>query len=111
MTASAAHDLNRESSPAAGQVLTTEPPALGDVEGRFRQSGYLALRDITCEVQGGVLSLRGRLSSFYLKQIAQAIAIEADGVRAVINEIEVITSTDLPDAIRDRRLLNEEWGV
>jgi carbon storage regulator len=59
-------------------------------EDRLRRSGYLALRDIACEVRGGVARLRGRLPTQYLKQVAQAIVAEVEGVIAVSNEIEVI---------------------
>ena len=63
-------------------------------EDRLRRSGYLALRDVACEVLGGVARLRGRLPSHYLKQVAQAIVAEVEGVIVVSNEIEVITSRD-----------------
>ncbi len=34
---------------------------------------YLAVRRVSCHVKGGVLSLKGRVPSFYLKQVAQAL--------------------------------------
>ena len=40
-------------------------------ESRLRRNGYLALRDIYCEDHEGVLTLWGRLPSYYLKQVAQ----------------------------------------
>jgi osmotically-inducible protein OsmY len=62
---------------------------------RLRRSGHLALRDIACDVRGGVVRLRGRLPTYYLKQVAQAIVAEVDGVIAVSNQIEVIAPGQL----------------
>jgi osmotically-inducible protein OsmY len=53
-------------------------------------SPYLALRNVTCDDRDGVLTLRGSLPSYYLKQVAQAIASRVEGVRQVVNEIEVV---------------------
>jgi osmotically-inducible protein OsmY len=62
------------------------------VEQRLGASGYLALRRIHCECEGGVLSLRGSVSSQYLKQIAQMIAAAGEGVHRVDNQIEVVAA-------------------
>jgi osmotically-inducible protein OsmY len=61
-------------------------------EDRLRRSGYLALRDIACAVREGVACLQGRLPTYYLKQVAQAIVAEVDGVIVVSNQIEVLPS-------------------
>jgi hypothetical protein len=53
------------------------------------QSGYLALRGVTCEVDDGELCLRGSLPTYYLKQMAQELVSKVEGVRRVINQIEV----------------------
>jgi osmotically-inducible protein OsmY len=58
-------------------------------EDRFCASGYLALRDVTCTVSDGVASLHGSLPSHYLKQLAQEIAATVEGVRLVVNKIDV----------------------
>lgn len=55
----------------------------------FRQSSYTALRDLRCELREGVLTLQGCLPTYHLKQIAQKLAVELEGVREVINQIEV----------------------
>jgi hypothetical protein len=34
---------------------------------------YPAVRRVSCQVKGGVLSLQGRVPSFYLKQVAQTL--------------------------------------
>lgn len=45
----------------------------------------------SCEFRDGVLTLRGRATSYYNKQVAQEAVRELDGVAIVVNEIEVIT--------------------
>jgi osmotically-inducible protein OsmY len=56
---------------------------------RLRHSRYLALRKIGCEASDGVLTLRGCVNSYYLKQIAQMSVADLDGVKGIVNEIEV----------------------
>jgi len=55
----------------------------------FDQLGYQQLNGIKCEVEGSVLTLSGQLKSFYLKQIAQTVAVNIPGVSSVENLIEV----------------------
>jgi osmotically-inducible protein OsmY len=76
------------SEPLAGG-LTPCRIAEGEAHARLRRSGYLALRDLRCEVASGVLHLRGRVPSYYLKQMAQSIVDEVDGVVQVFNFVEV----------------------
>ena len=61
-------------------------------EGRLRGNAYLALKNVTCEYRGGVLTLRGCLPTYYLKQMAQSVVARIDGVQRIINEIEVVGS-------------------
>ena len=56
---------------------------------RLRKSPYKAMRRVSCECKHGVLSLRGRLFSFYEKQVAQETVARIDGVTQVVNEVEV----------------------
>lgn len=65
---------------------------------RLQQSGYTALLGVRCEFESGVLILRGQVPTYYLKQVAQALATEIEGVGRLHNEIEVLSRKD-----RDRR--------
>lgn len=60
------------------------------VECRLRGSPYLALRNVGCAYSDGLLTLRGCLPTYYLKQMAQEVIVGVEGVRAIANEIEVI---------------------
>jgi len=55
----------------------------------FEQLGYQQLNNVDCQVEGNVLVLTGKLKSFYLKQVAQTVAMKIPGVASVRNQIEV----------------------
>jgi osmotically-inducible protein OsmY len=46
-------------------------------------------RHVSCEFSQSVLILRGRVSSFYLKQIAQEAVADVEGVKEVVNRVDV----------------------
>jgi hypothetical protein len=50
---------------------------------RLRESPYLALRHIKCECHAGLLTLRGRLPTFYTKQVMNALLKDVEGVRRI----------------------------
>jgi len=52
-------------------------------------SSHPAIRRLSCEYVHGVLLLHGRLSSYYLKQLAQEAVRGLEGVAQVVNQIEV----------------------
>ena len=57
---------------------------------QLQSSGRAAFGDVKCNADGdGTVVLRGRVPSFYLKQLAQEIVRKADGVFSVVNELEV----------------------
>ena len=57
----------------------------------LRQSPYFELRAVSCDFSGGILTLRGHLPSYHLKQLAQATVAEVPGVVEVHNQVEVVT--------------------
>ena len=59
------------------------------VQGRLLGSPYFALRNVGCVYRDGVLTLRGSLPTYYLKQMAQSVVTETEGVTTVVNQIEV----------------------
>ena len=54
-------------------------------------AGYLALRAVTVNVYEGLVTLRGSVSCYYEKQVAQAVALRMDAVASLRNEIVVNT--------------------
>jgi osmotically-inducible protein OsmY len=74
----------------AAQVIGCLPGPAELAETRLQRSSYLALRGVSCGWEAGVLTLRGRLPSYYLKQVAQAAVAQVGGVERVENRIEVV---------------------
>jgi osmotically-inducible protein OsmY len=64
------------------------------VQRRLRESSYYYLRTINCAFDEGVLTLRGRVPSYYLKQTVQALAEKVEGVQQVINLVDVMYPAD-----------------
>jgi osmotically-inducible protein OsmY len=63
---------------------------LEGAESRLRSNGYLAMKNVSCDYQDGVLTLRGCVPSYFLKQMAQTAVARLPGVERVVNDIEVI---------------------
>lgn len=78
-----------------GQVLSCDTAAsfetdpAGLVATRLQRSGYPFLRRISCEFNGGLLTLSGIVPTFHLKQLAQELAAHTPGVRQVNNGLHV----------------------
>lgn len=56
---------------------------------RLHKSPFVAIRKLDCDVQGPVVTLRGRVPTFYTKQIALHLAFSTPAVLRVVDEIEV----------------------
>jgi len=94
------------------QHVKAPTPPRGPVEGgqrirlcaeaRLRRCGHLALYDVACDAYDGVVYLRGRLPSYHLRRLAQTVAGEAEGVRHVVNRIEVVVPSGPAPVGRDR---------
>ena len=56
---------------------------------RLQHSPYRAIRRVSCRYEEGVLILEGRVPTFHYKQLAQTAVTQIDGVRNIVNEIEV----------------------
>jgi hypothetical protein len=59
-------------------------------QAKLQRSSGLEFRDVSCDFSGGVLTLRGRVPSPQLKQLAQANVAEVPGVLEIDNRVEVI---------------------
>jgi osmotically-inducible protein OsmY len=63
-------------------------------EDRLQHCPYLELRNVFCSFHEGVLTLRGRVSSFYMKQLAQTLVGGLAGVMELNNQLEVISQRE-----------------
>lgn len=81
---------------AAGISTSLRPaPSQQIVEGAencLRHNSYLALKNVRCDYREGVLTLRGCLPTYYLKQMAQSVVARVEGVQRIVNEIEVVAA-------------------
>ena len=57
-------------------------------------------REITCEYEEGVLTLSGRVPSFYLKQVLQTALKDIPGVTRVDNQVDVVAPRGLSSVRR-----------
>lgn len=79
-----------ETSPSGQRpVVAPSSDVASAAAGRLRESPYPTLRNISCQFVNGVLTLRGTVPTFYLKQIAQTVVLNLPQVSRVDNRIEV----------------------
>lgn len=83
-----AKDVFRESTslPIEGQE---DFHLAGCVERTLHATGYWPLRSIEVAVQARVVTLAGRVSSYYLKQVAQTAALGVPGIHQLQSDLEV----------------------
>ena len=70
-------------------VLDREVGAEARARRALEASSFPALRGLRVEMDGEQLVLRGRLASFYFKQVAQEVVRNAARDAVVVNEIDV----------------------
>lgn len=78
--------IARNTTPLARQI---KHPLAQRAEAEFKASSYYELRNVGCEFRRGTLMLSGRVSSFYLKQVAQTMVSKIDGVLEIVNGLDV----------------------
>jgi osmotically-inducible protein OsmY len=59
------------------------------VERALRATGYSPLRAIKVSIHSQFVILRGRVPSYYMKQLAQATVLDVPGVRELRNDVQV----------------------
>jgi osmotically-inducible protein OsmY len=64
-------------------------PPVDAILAALDKTGHGWLRRIVVTAEGGSIVLRGRVPSFYLKQMAQVIALAVPGVAVLRNELQV----------------------
>jgi osmotically-inducible protein OsmY len=70
-------------------LLENEDNLIDQIQHTLSCLGYAQLNSVRCIANGDEVTLTGQLDSFYLKQVAQSVAIKVPGVRNVRNEIQV----------------------
>jgi osmotically-inducible protein OsmY len=80
----------RETKIQDGEASSCGRNTVVAVRERLRSSAYIELRGITWTIENRVLCLRGRVSSYYVRQLAQACVRGLEGVEAIDNQLEVM---------------------
>lgn len=62
---------------------------LDEVARAIASSGHIPTGRLEVSTADGVVQLRGRVRSYYQKQIAQTLALNVIGSRRLVNDIEV----------------------
>jgi osmotically-inducible protein OsmY len=86
--------VSRRAAVAGGEAAARAVAAR--VTETLKASGYAALQSVAAEHHEGVLHLRGRVPSFYMKQIAQTVASKVHGVGVVDNRLSVDSAAGEP---------------
>jgi osmotically-inducible protein OsmY len=76
-------------SSAQDAELVSDEPVSSRVERALQMSGYADLRGLRCDSEDGVITLRGRVRSFFLKQMAQTVVARVEGVTGINNSLQV----------------------
>jgi osmotically-inducible protein OsmY len=76
--------------PISKRDAADQEAVLSEVRLRFERSPYQELHGVICDFQKGVLSLRGRVPSCFLKQIAQSTVFSIERVEMIDNRLEVV---------------------
>ena len=64
----------------------------------LRRSPYNEVARVSCTMNEGVLTLSGRVRSYYLKQIAQRVALDrVSGTATVVNDLRVEPESTICD--------------
>ena len=72
------------------------------VRARLADCCHFALhwREISCSFEKGILTLEGRVPSFYLKQVLQTTLKGIPGVKRIDNQVDVVSSAGLSSVRR-----------
>lgn len=70
---------------------TTSTSSACRVAEALRKNAHHGLTYVTCEIREGMAILHGKVPRYYLKQMAQEIAKNSEGVDSVVNRIQVET--------------------
>jgi hypothetical protein len=85
------------------QTVVQQCSVAETVEKHLRESMYVALRSVSCHFKDGLLTLRGVVPTFYLKQVVLSLVVnlESDVIKGINDEIEVVNPRGLSSIQRN----------
>lgn len=75
--------------PTPSVVISAPARIESIVQSRLRGSPYPSIQRLNCDFVDGRVVLRGRVPSFFEKQVAQESIADLDGIDQIINGVEV----------------------
>lgn len=88
------YDATLDASATSASLASAE--LLRRIDQALRATAYLPIRGLEFTVAEGLVILRGRLPSYYLKQMAQEVVRSVPGVNEVYVDLEVVSPRSLP---------------
>jgi hypothetical protein len=76
--------------PLKRNSMQKDKAILAEARTRFHRSPYHELHGINCDFREGVLILRGRVPSYFIKQVAQSAVFSIEGIGEIDNRLEVV---------------------
>ena len=73
----------------ADNPVSALPMGRATLEQELRSSPYSSLRQLVCQVDRDRVIVRGTVPSYYLKQVAQTLALKAVGIGHLESDIDV----------------------
>ncbi|HYT94647.1 MAG TPA: BON domain-containing protein [Gemmataceae bacterium] len=70
--------------------MATATPPISRAAQALKQSTHPALRKLSVEETDSALVITGRVSSYYLKQLAQETLMAVRGERQLVNHVSVV---------------------
>lgn len=97
MSETASHPFSGEEFSASSEDRSGRQSGLSrhvidSVREKLASTGYHQLRRIDVAVEGDQIRLSGRVGRYYLLQVAQQAALEADGVARLKNDVVVVAT-------------------
>ena len=74
------------------KIDTYETPVLSEILRQLQASPFAAIKELRCDFHEGVAILRGKVPTFYTRQIAQTLVKNVAGVEQVDDRIVVDAS-------------------
>jgi hypothetical protein len=77
--------------PQSSEALAPECPTTIEkaAHKRLDKTGYRSLSAVRCRFHDGTLTLKGKVPSYYHKQIAQEAIRKVGNFKAIVNDIDV----------------------
>jgi osmotically-inducible protein OsmY len=83
-------DLSTAETRSPGQGEPVSPPTAASIRHALLTSGYLVLRDLEVLVEGRRVCLKGKVPSYFMKQMAQTIVLAHPGVEELVDGLQVV---------------------